>query len=160
MSVGSDFKAFVMRGNVVDLAVGVIIGAAFGKIVSSMVDDILMPPIGRALGQVDFSDFFINLGDKGPYRDPGRGKRSRSANTKLRHIPQHGHQFPHRGVLRVYHHPDHSQVDKQACAAGAGDDEGLPAVCDEHSDCGEEVRALHDAVGLTRSAQDTTIVRT
>ncbi len=54
MSVGSDFKAFVMRGNVVDLAVGVIIGAAFGKIVSSMVDDVLMPPIGRAAGQSGF----------------------------------------------------------------------------------------------------------
>ncbi|HUE43238.1 MAG TPA: large conductance mechanosensitive channel protein MscL [Candidatus Sulfotelmatobacter sp.] len=64
MSVGSDFKAFVMRGNVVDLAVGVIIGAAFGKIVSSLVDDVLMPPIGRALGHVDFSNLFINLGDK------------------------------------------------------------------------------------------------
>jgi large conductance mechanosensitive channel len=66
MSVGSDFKAFVMRGNVVDLAVGVIIGAAFGKIVSSMVDDILMPPIGRALGHMDFSGLFINLTDT-PY---------------------------------------------------------------------------------------------
>jgi large conductance mechanosensitive channel len=64
MSVGPDFKAFVMRGNVVDLAVGVIIGAAFGKIVSSLVDDVLMPPIGRALGHVDFSNLFINLGDK------------------------------------------------------------------------------------------------
>ena len=66
MSMGQDFKAFVMRGNVVDLAVGVIIGAAFGKIVSSMVDDVLMPPIGRALGHVDFSGLFINLGDT-PY---------------------------------------------------------------------------------------------
>jgi large conductance mechanosensitive channel len=61
-----EFKAFVMRGNVLDLAVGVIIGAAFGKIVSSLVDDVLMPPIGRALGRVDFSTLFINLGDK-PY---------------------------------------------------------------------------------------------
>jgi large conductance mechanosensitive channel len=59
-----DFKAFVMRGNVLDLAVGVIIGAAFGKIVSSLVDDVLMPPIGKALGHVDFSNLFINLGDK------------------------------------------------------------------------------------------------
>ena len=49
-----EFKAFVMRGNVLDLAVGVIIGAAFGKIVSSLVDDILMPPIGRALGSRRF----------------------------------------------------------------------------------------------------------
>ena len=59
-----EFKAFVMRGSVLDLAVGVIIGAAFGKIVSSLVDDILMPPIGRALGHVDFSSLFINLSDK------------------------------------------------------------------------------------------------
>jgi large conductance mechanosensitive channel len=56
-----DFKAFVMRGNVVDLAVGVIIGAAFGKIVSSLVNDIIMPPIGLLLGGVDFSNKFIVL---------------------------------------------------------------------------------------------------
>jgi large conductance mechanosensitive channel len=59
-----EFKDFVMRGNVLDLAVGVIIGAAFGKIVASLVDDVLMPPIGRALGHVDFSSLFINLSDK------------------------------------------------------------------------------------------------
>jgi len=51
-----EFKAFAMRGNVMDMAVGIIIGAAFGKIVGSLVDDILMPPIGRALGHVDFSN--------------------------------------------------------------------------------------------------------
>ena len=53
-----------MRGNVLDMAVGIIIGAAFGKIVSSAVDDILMPPLGRLLGRVDFSSLFINLSDK------------------------------------------------------------------------------------------------
>ena len=57
----SEFKTFVMRGNVVDLAVGVIIGAAFGTIVTSLVNDVLMPPIGRLLGGVDFKDFFISL---------------------------------------------------------------------------------------------------
>jgi large conductance mechanosensitive channel len=56
-----DFRQFIMRGNVVDLAVGVIIGAAFGKIVTSLVDDIIMPPIGVALGNVDFSNLFITL---------------------------------------------------------------------------------------------------
>lgn len=56
-----DFKAFIMRGNVVDLAVGVIIGAAFGKIVSSLVSDIIMPPIGLLLGGVDFSNKFVVL---------------------------------------------------------------------------------------------------
>jgi large conductance mechanosensitive channel len=57
----SEFKTFIMRGNVVDLAVGVIIGAAFGTIVTSLVNDILMPPIGRLLGGVDFKDFFVSL---------------------------------------------------------------------------------------------------
>jgi large conductance mechanosensitive channel len=57
-----EFKEFAMRGNVLDMAVGIIIGASFGKIVSSLVDDILMPPIGRALGRVDFSNLFVNLG--------------------------------------------------------------------------------------------------
>ena len=73
-----EFKAFVMRGNVLDLAVGVIIGAAFGKIVSSLVDDILMPPIGRALGQVDFSGLFFNLSGK-PYESLADAKAHNAA---------------------------------------------------------------------------------
>ena len=56
-----DFKAFISRGNVVDLAVGVIIGASFGKITSSLVGDIIMPPIGLVLGKVDFSNLFVGL---------------------------------------------------------------------------------------------------
>ena len=56
-----EFKQFAMRGNVLDMAVGIIIGAAFGKIVASLVDDVLMPPIGRLLGNVDFSNLFISL---------------------------------------------------------------------------------------------------
>jgi large conductance mechanosensitive channel len=59
-----EFKEFAMRGNVVDLAVGVIIGAAFGKIVSSLVEDVIMPPIGRLLGHVDFSGLFIDMSGK------------------------------------------------------------------------------------------------
>jgi large conductance mechanosensitive channel len=59
--VFKEFKEFAMRGSVLDLAVGVIIGAAFGKIVASLVDDILMPPIGSLLGRVDFSQLFISL---------------------------------------------------------------------------------------------------
>ena len=59
-----EFKAFIMRGNVLDLAVAVIIGAAFGKIVSSLVNDVLMPPIGLLLGKVDFSSLFVNLSGK------------------------------------------------------------------------------------------------
>ena len=61
MSILREFKEFAIKGNVVDLAVGVIIGAAFGTIVTSLVNDILMPPIGRFLGGVDFKDLFISL---------------------------------------------------------------------------------------------------
>ncbi|HEY7412940.1 MAG TPA: large conductance mechanosensitive channel protein MscL [Vicinamibacteria bacterium] len=61
MGMLGEFKQFAMRGNVIDLAVGVVIGSAFGRIVSSLVDDILMPPIGLLLGGIDFSNFFIDL---------------------------------------------------------------------------------------------------
>lgn len=61
MSLSEDFKKFAMRGNVVDMAVGVIIGGAFGKIVTSVVNDVVMPPIGMILGKVDFSNLFISL---------------------------------------------------------------------------------------------------
>ena len=57
-----EFKEFAMRGNVLDMAVGIIIGAAFGKIVGSFVEDILMPPLGMLLGKVDFSNLFVSLG--------------------------------------------------------------------------------------------------
>jgi large conductance mechanosensitive channel len=67
----SDFRTFVMRGNVVDLAVGVIIGAAFGAITKSLVDDVIMPPIGLALGGIDFANMFVVLKEgaaaAGPY---------------------------------------------------------------------------------------------
>jgi large conductance mechanosensitive channel len=66
-----EFKEFAMRGNVVDMAVGIIIGAAFGTIVKSLVDEVIMPPIGLLLGSVDFSDLFITLKEgaavAGPY---------------------------------------------------------------------------------------------
>jgi len=59
-----EFKEFAMRGNVLDMAIGIIIGAAFGKIITSFVGDILMPPIGLILGKVDFSNLFVNLSGK------------------------------------------------------------------------------------------------
>jgi large conductance mechanosensitive channel len=60
-----EFKEFIMRGNVLDLAVGIVIGAAFGKIVTSLVTDVLMPPIGVVMGKVDFSNLFIDLSGHG-----------------------------------------------------------------------------------------------
>ena len=64
MSMAKEFKEFAMRGNVVDMAVGIVIGGAFGKIVSSMVSDVIMPPIGLILGNVDFSKLSIVLREK------------------------------------------------------------------------------------------------
>ncbi len=62
MSIVQEFKQFAIKGNVVDLAVGVIIGGAFGKIVGSLVDDVIMPVVGRAVGNLDFSNLFFVLG--------------------------------------------------------------------------------------------------
>ena len=62
MSMLKEFKQFAMRGNVMDMAIGIIIGTAFGKIISSLVADVLMPPIGKLMGNVDFSSMFVQLG--------------------------------------------------------------------------------------------------
>ena len=75
-----EFKDFVARGNVIDLAVAVIIGAAFGKIVSSLVEGVLMPPIGRLLGKVDFSSLFYVL-------DQGKGMPASLADAKAKGVP-------------------------------------------------------------------------
>ena len=63
MSIGSEFKEFAMKGNVVDMAIGVIIGAGFGKIVSSLVGDVFMPVLGRLIGGFNFSDLAIGIGN-------------------------------------------------------------------------------------------------
>lgn len=73
-----EFKEFAMRGNVVDMAVGIIIGASFGKIITSLVNDILMPPIGLLLGKLDFSNLFINLSDK-PFNSLAEAKTAGAA---------------------------------------------------------------------------------
>jgi large conductance mechanosensitive channel len=62
MRLAREFKEFAMKGNVIDMAVGVIIGTAFGKIVTSLVEDVIMPPLGKVIGGVNFSDLSVNLG--------------------------------------------------------------------------------------------------
>jgi len=62
MSLAKEFKEFAMKGNVIDMAVGVIIGAAFGKIITSLVEDVIMPPIGKVIGGVNFTDLAVSLG--------------------------------------------------------------------------------------------------
>ena len=76
MSMVKEFKEFALRGNVIDMAVGIIIGGAFGKIVSSVVSDIILPPIGKLMGGVNFTDLFINL-------DPGKTSPDGSAINSL-----------------------------------------------------------------------------
>jgi large conductance mechanosensitive channel len=82
-----EFKEFAMRGNVVDMAVGIIIGAAFGTIIKSLVDDILMPPIGLLLGNVDFSNIFITLREgakaTGPYASLAAAKQAGAVTLNL-----------------------------------------------------------------------------
>jgi len=77
-----EFKEFAMRGNVVDMAVGIIIGAAFGKIISSLVKDVIMPPIGVAMGGVDFSNIFINLSG-GEYANLAAAKEAGAATLNV-----------------------------------------------------------------------------
>ena len=78
MSLAKEFREFAVKGNVVDMAVGIIIGGAFGTIVKSMVDDVIMPPIGLALGGVDFTNIFFvlkeNATNPGPYLSPAAVK--------------------------------------------------------------------------------------
>jgi large conductance mechanosensitive channel len=74
----NDFRTFVTRGNVIDLAVGIVIGAAFSTVVTSFVDDILMPPVGRIMGNTDFSDLFINLSG-GEYPSLAKAKEAGAA---------------------------------------------------------------------------------
>jgi large conductance mechanosensitive channel len=74
-----EFKEFAMRGNVVDLAIGIIIGAAFGKIITSFVSDVLMPPIGLLLGKMDLNNMFINL--SGPHYDTLKAAKDAGAAT-------------------------------------------------------------------------------
>ena len=78
MGFVKEFKEFAMKGNVMDMAVGVIIGGAFGKIVSSLVDDILMPIIGKMTGGVSFTDLFVNLGE-GDYQTLAAAKEAGAA---------------------------------------------------------------------------------
>ncbi|MEI7981850.1 MAG: large-conductance mechanosensitive channel protein MscL [Bacteroidota bacterium] len=79
MKILKEFREFAMKGNVVDMAVGIIIGAAFGKIVGSVVNDVIMPPIGLLVGGIDFKDIVVNMKDA--VTDPATGKVIKAAVT-------------------------------------------------------------------------------
>jgi large conductance mechanosensitive channel len=78
-----EFKEFALKGNAIDLAVGVIIGAAFGRIVSSLVDDVLMPPLGLLTGGLDFTNWFINLGSGGPFKTLAEARAAGAATLNI-----------------------------------------------------------------------------
>ena len=85
--MGEEFKKFIMRGNVLDMAVGIIIGAAFGSVVNSLVADVIMPPIGLLLGNVDFSNLFVVLKDgakaAGPYASLAAAKAAGAVSVNI-----------------------------------------------------------------------------
>ena len=91
-----EFKEFISRGNVIDLAVGIIIGAAFTTIVNSLVNDIIMPPIGLVLGGIDFSNFFVTL--KGGVTRRLSRQGGRRGGHRYGPVHQFGDQVCHRGV--------------------------------------------------------------
>jgi large conductance mechanosensitive channel len=82
MSIVKEFREFAIRGNVVDMAVGVVMGAAFGKIVSSAVNDVLMPPLGKLVGGVDFSNLFLDLSG-GAYKSLEEAKAAGAATVNV-----------------------------------------------------------------------------
>ena len=110
-----EFKEFAMRGNVLDMAVGIIIGAAFGKIITSLVADVIMPPIGLILGKVDFSSLFSASQVRptrrlSPQRPPAR-------HHQLRCFPQHRNRFPDRRVCDLSGDPQVNRWKKPAPVA-------------------------------------------
>ena len=123
MSILSEFKAFAIKGNVIDLAVGFVVGAAFGKIVTSFTTDILMPPIGLALGAVDFSNLFINLSSK-HLRDNRGGESRGRADAEHRPVPQHHHRLSYNRV-RSLHARQMDQSPDRRRQARAGQHQGM-----------------------------------
>ena len=94
-----EFREFAVKGNVMDMAVGIIIGAAFGKIVSSLVEDIIMPPIGLLLGKVDFANLYINL--SGQQWESVEAAKAAGADHPLWGLPEPDHQLPGSRLRRL-----------------------------------------------------------
>ena len=141
-----EFKAFAMRGNVLDLAVGIIIGGAFGTIVKSLVDDVIMPPIGLALGNVDFSELFILLkeGAKAapPYASLAEAQAGGSRHDQLRALRQQHHHLSHRRLRGLS--PGACRQPPQAGGSGRRAlHQGLPLLPDGDSARRDPVPAVH-----------------
>ena len=149
-----EFRDFIARGNVIDLAVGVIIGAAFGKIVTTLVEGILMPPLGLVLGRVDFSSLFFVLDSRERRAGvAGRGEGEGHPGHRLRPAAQRDHRLPHRGARRV---PAGEAGEPHQELGGSGqgrrvtDDEGVLVLRLDDLDQGEALPAVHLAA-VTRA---------
>ena len=135
-----EFREFALKGSFVDLAVGLIVGAAVGKVVTSLVDDVIMAPIGALLGRVDFSGLFFAI-DRG-----GRVHRT-LAEAKAAGVPyvavwllhQHAHRVPDRHGGRV----PHRQGDEQAAPSAGDDHEAVPVLRDRHPKGGQPLSRVH-----------------
>jgi len=134
-----EFRDFIARGSVVDLAVGIVVGAAFGRIVNSFVEDILMPPLGLLLGKADFASLFVDLSGKG-YGSLAAA-RGQGAHAELRAVSEHHHQLPDHRLGRVSG-GEGGQQDPAAGGACCGA-ERVPVLLHVHP-CGREaVPSLH-----------------
>ena len=112
-----EFKQFAMRGNVVDLAVGVIIGVAFGAIVASLVNDIIMPIIGAATGGLDFSNYYTPLSGKVDIRPVLCRRKKARSRARLGPVSYRRLEFSHSRVRHLYGGQGHKQIEKGTAAA-------------------------------------------
>ena len=140
-----EFKEFAVKGNAIDLAIGVIIGAAFGKIVTSIVEDLLMPPLGRVLGNLNFADYYIPLSDK---ITPGRclwmrRRKPAGPSLGLRQFHHRLDQFPHRRLLHFFGGESDQQIEAPQ-PVGRACSERLPGLRHVNPDQGNALSALHE----------------
>ncbi len=136
-----EFKEFAMRGSVLDMAVGIILGVAFGRIITSFVEDILTPPISRLIGRVDFANMFISLSGQ-HYDTLAAAKAAGGRDPELRRVPQRGDKLPDRGARDL---PARSRGEpyEDAARAGRANNQGLPLLPFRGGTESDALRPLH-----------------
>ena len=146
-----EFKEFAARGNVIDLAVGVIIGASFGKIVTSLVSDVIMPPIGLLIGRVDFKNLFVSLNRQVLPDARGRPE-GRGADDQLRTVPQHCVRVPDRRVRDFPAGPADQPARAAPCCGARCSTEDLRVLRVADPARRQAMPALHVGAGVSRRA--------
>ena len=148
-----DFKKFIMRGNVFDLAVGIIIGTAFGKIVSSFVSDVLMPPIGLMMGRVDFTNLFINISGQ-TVNSVAEAEAAGLPIINIWHVYQHPDRFSDHCLCDF--HPGQTDGKNAAQAGGrrGAGTEGVPILPDPDRGQSNPLPQLHFNTELKKSGRN------